>query len=120
MGLFGTKGKKREKTEKVPDMDEKSLLKALDSHEKVVVDCWGTHCAPCRKIHPIMEDLAEKYPDIFFGKLNTEEWLSIAVKNGVMSVPTILFFRNGKLVGSLSGTTSKNDIESEMKRKLEV
>jgi len=116
MGLFGRK----KKESSLPDLDEKGFAEMLSSSERLVVDCWNTHCAPCRKVHPIMEELAEKYPNVSFAKLNTDEHVSIAVEHGVMSVPTILFFRNGRLAGSLAGTTSRNDIESALKEKLEV
>ncbi len=119
MALFGRKKERRQESS-LPDMDAAGLDEALREHERLVVDCWNTHCAPCRKVHPIMEELAGKYPDILFAKLNTDEHVDIAVKYGVMSVPTILFFRKGKPVGSLAGTTSKQDIESALKDKLEV
>ena len=117
MGLFG---RKKERSSTLPDLDSEGFGSAISSHERVVVDCWNTHCAPCRKVHPIMEELASRYTDVFFAKLNTDDEVSIAVEHGVMSVPTILFFRNGKLVGSLTGSTSRDEIESALKEKLEV
>ncbi len=119
MGIFGRK-KKNDSPSGLPDLDERSFPEALSSNRKVVVDCWNTHCAPCRKVHPIMEELAGKYGTIFFAKLNTDEHVSIAVEHGVMSVPTILFFKDGEMVGALAGTTSREDIESALKEKLEV
>ena len=119
MGIFGRK-KKSDSQFGLPDLDERSFPEALASNRKVVVDCWNTHCAPCRKVHPIMEELASRYPEVFFAKLNTDEHVSIAVEHGVMSVPTILFFKDGKMVSALSGTTSHGDIESALKEKLEV
>ena len=117
MGIFG---KKKAESSSLPDLDESAFSRIISGNERVVVDCWNTHCAPCRKVHPIMEELAGKYPYVSFAKLNTDEYVSIAVEHGVMSVPTILFFRNGRLAGSLAGTTSRSEIESALKEKLEV
>ncbi len=93
----------------------------LSSNDRLVVDFWGTHCIPCRRVHPMIDSLARKYyGTIAFGKLNADENVEVAVKYGVMSVPTVLVFRNGKKVGEMRKIASAEHLESFILEKLEV
>lgn len=78
----------------------------------VVIDCWAQWCGPCHIIAPVIEELARDYTGkIVFGKLNTDENRTSANKYNIMSIPTLLVFKNGKLVDQLVGAMPREMLE---------
>ena len=89
----------------------------IRNHSVVVVDCWAEWCAPCHMIAPIVEALAKGYAGkIVFGKLNLDEGRGTAIKYGVMSIPTLLIFKGGKLVDRIVGAAPRQHIEQRLKK----
>ena len=86
---------------------EKEVLK---SETTVVVDFYADWCGPCKMMSPIIDKIAEENIDIKVGKLNVDEAQEIAVRYNVMSIPTIILFKNGIEFKRLVGVTSKNNI----------
>jgi thioredoxin len=85
----------------------------------LVVDCWAPWCGPCRMIAPTIEALAKDFKGkVAFGKLNTDENAGISTKFGIMSIPTLLFFKDGKLVDKMIGAVPRQQIEERMKKVL--
>ncbi len=81
-----------------------------------VVDLWATWCGPCRALAPTIAELAEDYDGkIVVGKADVEENEDIAMEYGVRNVPTILFFKNGKLVDKFVGAASKSVLDEKFK-----
>ncbi|AFV96499.1 MULTISPECIES: thioredoxin [unclassified Sulfuricurvum] len=73
-----------------------------------LVDFWAPWCGPCRMIAPVIEELAAEYEGkANICKVNTDEEQDIAVKYGIRSIPTILFFKNGEVVEQMVGAASK-------------
>jgi len=96
-----------------------SLAKLIRSHPVVVVDCWAPWCGPCRILSPIVEELARDYAGkILFAKLNVDENQETAVEYGIMSIPTLLIFRNSKLVDRIVGAMPRNMLEPKITRYL--
>ena len=74
----------------------------IASGKPVVIDFWATWCGPCQRMTPIVEELAEEYKDtVVIGKYNIEEENDLAAQYRIMSIPTILFFKNGEQIKKL-------------------
>ncbi len=69
----------------------------------VLVDFWAEWCGPCRMLGPIIEELAEQVKDVKIAKLNVDDSQQTAMKYGVMSIPTVILFKDGQLVETLVG-----------------
>ena len=87
----------------------------IESGKPVVIDFWAEWCIPCKKIAPIVDELAEQYEGrVKIGKYNVEESSEVATEFGIRSIPTILFFRDGKLVDKNVGSISKSNLEEKI------
>lgn len=101
--------------DKVKMVTEENFDDLVKSSSFIVIDCWAPWCGPCRMLSPIIEELAEEYPDeVTFGKLNVDENAKIAEKFGITAIPTLLFFRKGKHVDTLVGAVPKNIIKGKV------
>ena len=81
----------------------------------VMVDFWATWCGPCRMIAPVVEELAGEYEGkVVIGKCNVDENKEIPVQFGIMSIPTLLFFKNGQLVDRLVGLVPESAIAGKL------
>lgn len=89
----------------------------MKQYSALVVDCWAPWCGPCRMIAPTVEALAKDYKGkVVFGKLNTDDNIGVSSKFGIMSIPTLLFFKDGKLVDKMIGAVPRQQIEERMKK----
>ena len=86
---------------------EKEVLK---SDKTVLVDFWATWCGPCQMIAPVVEDIA-KDGKVKVGKVNVDDEQELAINYGVMSIPTLIFFKNGNPVKEVVGFHSKSELE---------
>jgi thioredoxin 1 len=91
----------------------------IKQHAHVVVDFWAEWCAPCRAIAPMIEDLAKKYAGkMTFVKLNTDENPRVPQQYMIMGIPTLLFFKDGKLVDQVVGAMPRGPFEERVKKHL--
>lgn len=96
---------------------DKTFDQVIKAHPVVVVDFWGEWCPPCHVIAPIVEELANDYAGkVVFGKLNVDENKANAVKYGITAIPTLLLFKNGKLVDQVLGAVSKQHLEEKIRK----
>lgn len=98
--------------------EENFTKEVLEAQELVVVDFYADWCGPCQMMGPVIEELAEQYQGVVkIGKLNTDENQELAGKYKIMSIPSILFFKNGEVVEFLNGVTSKEEMEQKIEAK---
>ena len=83
----------------------------LDSKSPILVDFWATWCGPCQMMLPIIEDFAKSNPDIKVGKVNVDEQPELAGKYGIMSIPTLIAFKNGEIYRTRLGVTPKDELK---------
>lgn len=82
----------------------------LNSDKTVLLDFWASWCAHCRMVVPIVEEIAGERRDIKVGKINVDEEPELANKFSIMSIPTLVVMKNGKIVQQVSGARPKNAI----------
>ncbi|MCL5435420.1 MAG: thioredoxin [Patescibacteria group bacterium] len=95
--------------------DQNFKQEVLDSKTPVLVDFWAEWCHPCRIVSPIVEELAKEYEGkLKVGKLNVDENGVTAQSYGVMSIPSLLIFKNGQVVKTMIGAQSKDNFKREI------
>lgn len=77
---------------------------------KVLVDCFATWCGPCRMLSPVLDDISNEVTNYKFYKLDVDEAENISREYGIMSIPTLLIFDDGKLREKIVGLRSKNEL----------
>ncbi len=82
----------------------------INSDKTVLLDFWAGWCVPCQMVAPVLEEIAKKHPEIKVGKVNVDEEQELAIQFQVMSIPTLIVIKNGKLVNQTVGVQSKSDL----------
>lgn len=96
----------------ITDAEFQQKIKEFDN---VVVDAWAPWCGPCKRIAPIIDELATEYGGkVAFLKLNTDENQATAMKYGIMSIPTLMMFKGGQRVDQVVGLVPKDALKARL------
>jgi len=88
---------------------------SVKKYKIIVIDCWAPWCGPCRMVSPIIDELAkEMQGKIVFGKLNVDENPKISMEHQIMSIPTLLVFKNGNLIDRIVGAYPKQELKKKL------
>jgi thioredoxin 1 len=94
---------------------DENLKSYLESGKPVVVDFWAEWCGPCRMVGPIVEELAHEYEGkVVIGKMDVDENTDIPTEYGIRNIPTILFFKEGKLTDKQVGAAQRNVLKEKI------
>ena len=84
----------------------------MQAEGTVLIDFWAAWCGPCRMIAPAVEKIAEEHPEVKVCKINIDDEQELAIRHGVMSIPTLMVVKNGEIVNTAVGLRPKEDIEA--------
>ena len=93
------------------ELTTQNFNETLDKEGIVIIDFWAEWCGPCRQFAPIFEEASEHFPDVTFGKVNTEEQKAIASEFGVFSIPTVVVSRDGIILMNQAGMLPEEAFE---------
>jgi thioredoxin 1 len=99
--------------------DENFKKEVLESVTPVLVDFWATWCGPCRMVAPVIEEISKEYAGkVKVGKVDVDSCSQTATNFGIMSIPTIMIFKNGKVMDQVVGALSKGQLKSMIEANL--
>lgn len=84
----------------------------MQAEGTVLIDFWAAWCGPCRMIDPAVEKIAEEHPEVKVCKINIDDEQELAIRHGVMSIPTLMVVKNGEIVNTAVGLRPKEEIEA--------
>ena len=93
------------------EITDNNFHDTISTNSIIVVDFWAPWCGPCRALSPIFEEVSKEYDDVAFGKCNVDDNDTAPTECGIRNIPTILFYKDGKVKDRLVGSVSKQGIK---------
>jgi len=119
MKKLGAPKESKPKIDKPIEITDSNFYEIVKRGGLVVIDCWAAWCAPCRIVSPIIDELAKEYAGkVLFGKLNVDLNRKIPIEYQIMSIPTLLIFKDGRLVDRVIGARPRRALEAVINRYL--
>ncbi len=94
----------------ITNLTKENFEQAIQSPDPILVDFWATWCAPCMIQGEVLHAVDQQHPDLQIGKVNVDEEQELAMRFGISVIPTMIIFRNGKAVETVTGLRQENDI----------
>ena len=98
-------------SEKILNLTEENFNQVINGDQPVLVDFWAAWCGPCRRVTPILEELAAENEHVAIGKVNVDDSQALAAQYQVQSIPTFILFRNGEVKDRMMGAMPKAAFE---------
>lgn len=96
----------------ITEINDNNFEETVQSHPKVILDCYAPWCSSCKMFAPVFEELSNEEPGVKFCKMNTDESPDTAERFDIMSIPTVLVFENGQLKSRETGLKTKEEIKN--------
>jgi thioredoxin 1 len=104
----------------VIDLTKENFEQVVTSNPTVIIDFWAPWCGPCKGFAPVFERVAERYPDVVFAKVNTDEEQEIAAHFQIRSIPTLMVFRDQIIVFSQPGALPESALDQVVSKAKEL
>ena len=102
------------------ELTNETLVDTINNNDFVIIDFWAPWCGPCQSFGPVYEEISEKYDDIVFAKVNTQEQQEIAAQFNIRSIPTLMIFREQVILYSEAGALPGSAFEELIGRAKEI
>ena len=96
------------------NVTDADIQDTLQNNNLVLVDFWAPWCGPCKAVAPVLEEIANENSNVVIAKMNTDENPNTASQHGIMSIPTMMIFKNGEIVDRLVGALPKPSIMEKL------
>ena len=99
----------------IKNLTQETFSEEINGNVPTMVDFWASWCGPCRMLSPVIDGISEEYEGkINVGKVNVDEQVELAIKFGVASIPTVIFFKDGAEIKRLVGVHDADDYRDEI------
>ncbi|MCR4719907.1 MAG: thioredoxin [Firmicutes bacterium] len=103
----------------IKELTQENFTEAIKAQKPILVDFWASWCGPCRMLSPVIDSLSEEYEtQIDVGKINVDEQGALAAQFGIVSIPTVILFKDGKEAKRIIGVHDADDYRDEIDRVL--
>jgi thioredoxin 1 len=117
--MIRTAGHEGDEMGNVKDLNDSEFRDFLEKNDLVMIDFFAEWCAPCHMVSPAIERLSEELEKVKFARMDVDNNRETPVKFGIMSIPTLLLFKEGRLVDRLTGAFPKQTIEERLRKFLD-